>query len=122
MSIVGVLGLVIVAGIPLPCNGQPVAGPSDLAKIAQWKDAKPNAADAFHFVIMGDNTGGHMPDEWQAAIKQVNLLKPDFVMCVGELAEGHCKDAKAAEALWDEFDAMMKDVEPPSSAAPEVTM
>ncbi|MEM8874964.1 MAG: LamG-like jellyroll fold domain-containing protein [Planctomycetota bacterium] len=47
--------------------------------------------DAFTFVVFGDRTGG--PDEGVAvladAVRDVNLLEPDFVMTVGDLIQGY---------------------------------
>jgi hypothetical protein len=51
----------------------------------------PNEEDAFFFVVFGDRTGG--PDEGVAvlkdAVRDVNLLEPDFVITVGDLIQGY---------------------------------
>lgn len=51
----------------------------------------PNEEDAFFFVVFGDRTGG--PDEGVAvlkdAVRDVNLLEPDFVFTVGDLIDGY---------------------------------
>ncbi len=51
----------------------------------------PSEEDAFFFVVFGDRTGG--PDEGVAvlkdAVRDVNLLEPDFVITVGDLIDGY---------------------------------
>ncbi|RJP32831.1 MAG: hypothetical protein C4547_13070 [Phycisphaerales bacterium] len=51
----------------------------------------PSETDAFTFAIFGDRTGG--PVEGVAvladAVRDVNLLEPDFVITVGDLVEGY---------------------------------
>lgn len=51
----------------------------------------PNEEDAFFFVIFGDRTGG--PDEGisvlKDAVRDTNLLEPDFVITVGDLIDGY---------------------------------
>ena len=69
--------------------------------------------DSFRFVIMGDRCGGHQKGAWEAAIEQVNLLKPDFVICVGDLIEGYDEDAVAVNAMWDEVDGQLRKLDAP---------
>lgn len=51
----------------------------------------PNEEDAFFFVVYGDRTGG--PDEGisvlKDAVRDTNLLEPDFVWTVGDLIQGY---------------------------------
>ena len=78
--------------------------PGDLTAIAGWKGAAPNSAHAFRFVVIGDRTGGHREGAWATAITEINRLKPDFVLCVGDLIEGYTEDKDRLEQQWDEFD------------------
>ena len=51
----------------------------------------PQADDGFHFVIFGDRTGG-VPaglEILKQAVRDTNLLDPDFVMTVGDLIQGY---------------------------------
>jgi len=61
------------------------------------------------FAIMGDRTGGHVPGIFREMVIEVERLKPDFVMCVGDLIEGYYDDSARIAAEWDEF---MEIVEP----------
>ena len=62
-----------------------------------WSD-KPLLDDPsrFHIAIMTDRTGGHRPGVWMQAVESVNLLRPDFVMSVGDLIEGYTEDENTA--------------------------
>lgn len=82
------------AGIVLPA----VKGP------APWSD-KPllDDPDRFQIAIMTDNTGGHRPGIWMKAVERINLLRPAFVMSVGDLIEGYSTDPKELSEQWKEF-------------------
>ena len=80
--------------------------PEDLSKIAGWKGLAPKSSEAFSFVVMSDRTGGHVEGEWAAAISQVNLLQPDFVICVGDLIEGYTQDKAELSRQWEELEAL----------------
>ncbi len=69
-----------------------------------WSD-KPVLDDPsrFHIAIMTDRTGGHRPGVWMQAVESVNLLRPDFVMSVGDLIEGYTGDENRVQAEWQEF-------------------
>lgn len=69
-----------------------------------WSD-KPilDDPDRFHIAIMTDNTGGHRPGIWMKAIERLNLLRPQFVMSVGDLIEGYTDDRNQIESQWQEF-------------------
>ncbi|MGC3966467.1 MAG: metallophosphoesterase [Pirellulales bacterium] len=81
-------------GILLPA----MAGPKP------WSD-KPllDDPDRFQIAIMTDNTGGHRPGIWMKAVERLNLLRPTFVMSVGDLIEGYSSDPAELEAEWAEF-------------------
>lgn len=71
----------------------------------------PMEKDAFNFVVFGDRTGG--PAEGVAvladAVRDVNLLEPDFVITVGDLIQGYNqepqwkKDAEEFKEIMDEL-------------------
>ena len=61
--------------------------------------------DKFTFAIIGDKTGGGY-DKWHVfdrAIDEINVLKPDFAIMVGDLIQGYTSDATQVEAEWKEF-------------------
>ena len=81
-------------GIVLPA----MAGPKP------WSD-KPllDDPDRFQIAIMTDNTGGHRPGIWMKAVQRLNLLRPTFVMSVGDLIEGYSNDPEVVAGEWKEF-------------------
>ncbi len=78
--------------------------PAGLAKIAGWEGTAPNAPDAFRFVVVGDRTGNMDPGAWPRAVTEINRLRPDLVLCVGDLVDGFTADAGKSEAQWHEFE------------------
>ncbi|MFG0286202.1 MAG: LamG-like jellyroll fold domain-containing protein [Phycisphaerales bacterium JB039] len=70
--------------------------------------ALPVEEDAFSFVVFGDRTGG--PVEGVSvladAVRDVNLLEPDFVITVGDLVEGY-NERPQWMAQMREFKAIM---------------
>ncbi len=73
---------------------------------------KNNPAD-FQFAIVSDRCGGHRPGVFPLAMKKLNLLQPEFVICVGDLIEGYTQDPKAMDAMRAEVDAMIAELEMP---------
>ena len=67
-----------------------------------------NKEDDFRFMIVGDRTAGHQPGVFAGAVSKVNLLRPDFVMSVGDLIEGNSDSAAALNQQWDEFEAIVE--------------
>ena len=59
--------------------------------------------DRFNIAIMTDHTGGHRPGIWMKAVRRLNLLRPTFVMSIGDLIEGWDEDRDVIEAQWKEF-------------------
>ena len=61
--------------------------------------------DKFSFAIIGDKTGGGL-DKWHVfdrAIDEINVLKPDFAIMVGDLIQGDTRDLEQLAAEWKEF-------------------
>lgn len=56
----------------------------------------------FHFAMVGDRTGGHRAGVFEKAMTQLNLLRPAFVINVGDLIEGYSEDQATIDAQWDE--------------------
>ena len=69
-----------------------------------WSD-KPvlNDPGRFQMAIMTDRTGGHRPGIWMDAVRKLNLLRPEFVVSVGDLIEGYTEDRDRVESEWEEF-------------------
>ena len=61
--------------------------------------------NSFRFVVVGDRTGSPQDPIFEEIIEEIALLDPDFVMCVGDIAEVDVGDSLAVEA---EFDHMLE--------------
>ena len=85
---------------------------------AGWQGRSPNSPDTFRFVILSDRTGGHVPGDYEKAVAEVNLLKPDFVMCVGDLIEGYKPDEQVLTKQWQEFEDIISHLDAPFFYAP----
>lgn len=87
--------------------------PQEISNIAGWKGAAPNSDDAFTFVVVSDRTGAQVEGEWDSAVREVNLLKPDFVICVGDLIEGMTEDNAEITRQWEEFESITEKFDAP---------
>ena len=71
-----------------------------------------NNPDNFQFAIVSDRTGGHRPSVFADAVEKLNLLKPEFVISIGDLIEG-TRDADELNSQWDEFDGLVNKLQMP---------
>ncbi len=55
----------------------------------------------YRFAVVGDRTGSCVGGVFADIIDEVELLDPDFVMCVGDLIHGYTEDTLAIHAQWD---------------------
>lgn len=72
-----------------------------------------NNPDSFQFAIVTDNTGGMRPGVFSDAVSKLNLLQPEFVMSVGDLINGYTENEPQLVSEWDEFDAMVANLQMP---------
>jgi len=70
-------------------------------------------ASRFHFAVVTDRTGGRREGVFPVGIDRLDLVQPAFVMSVGDLIEGYTEDAATIEEEWDEFDAMVEELDAP---------
>ena len=64
----------------------------------------------FHFVVAADRTG--MTRQWifEDAVKKINLLQPDFVICVGDLIQGYTGRQDGIKQ-WREFNSIVNQLD-----------
>lgn len=72
-----------------------------------------NNPDDFQFAILADRTGGERKGVFPDAVRKINLLRPEFVMSVGDLVEGYKTDRVALEAEKTEFNDIIKQLDMP---------
>ena len=58
----------------------------------------------FTFVVFSDLTGGERDRIFEVALAQVNLLRPELIVNVGDLIEGGSDDPAEWHRHWDSFD------------------
>jgi predicted phosphodiesterase len=68
----------------------------------------------FRFAIIGDRTGGANPlGTFERAVEQLNWLRPEFVMSLGDYVEGYTAKPEVMNAQWDEFDDIVAKLQMP---------
>jgi len=60
------------------------------------------------FAIIGDRTGGHIPGYHGSMLEEIERLKPDFVMTVGDMIEGYSQDTSQIIREWEEYLDLVK--------------
>jgi 3',5'-cyclic AMP phosphodiesterase CpdA len=81
-----------------------------------WTHLEANAdPDNFQFVVVGDRTGAPRQGVFSNAVRQIDLMQPEFVVSVGDLINGQKKTDQPEEIdrMWDEFDAMVQRLDMP---------
>ena len=72
-----------------------------------------NDPNNFQFGIMSDNTGGSRPGVFKNGVKKLNMLQPEFVMCVGDLIEGYSTDTAVIKKQWSDINGTISHLEMP---------
>lgn len=81
---------------------------------APWTGAaSADGKEPFHFAIVGDRTGAARPGVFERAVEQLNLMRPTFVVSVGDLIEGYTEDRKSIAAQWKDFEAQVRKLKMP---------
>jgi hypothetical protein len=112
-----VLGAVVVLGAALAWSqnkGQKADLDFALEKRNPVTHLKLNNDPAeFQFAVVSDRTGGHRPKVFSRAVDQLNLMQPEFVMCVGDLIEGYTTDKERIGREWREFQTYVSKLQMP---------
>ena len=99
------------AGAALPGLAYAGAGPAGFrpdaaaAGLHPWTAPLPGGPAPLRFVVIGDNTGIAKPGVFDAAMRQISWLQPDFVLSVGDLIEGYSEDRAEIARQWDAVEA-----------------
>lgn len=72
-----------------------------------------NDPDNFQFVIATDRTGGARPGVFLDGVTKANLLRPEFVISVGDLIEGGTSDEAQVDREWEEFEGFLAQLQMP---------
>jgi len=58
----------------------------------------------FTFAIFSDLWGGGRPGVFSVAVEQLNLLRPELIMSIGDLIDGGTEDRAQLAREWDSFE------------------
>jgi hypothetical protein len=109
LAAAGGLALVVSAA----CSSPEPDGPAFVHEIAgpalPWSherfDARVAGDGPVRFALFADLTGDERPGIFEVAVGQLNLLRPEFIVNVGDLIEGDSDQADVLAVQWDSFDA-----------------
>lgn len=68
------------------------------------KESFDAASGKFTFAVFSDLTGGERAGIFEIAIEQLNLLRPELIVNVGDLVEGGTDAVATIDGQWDSFD------------------
>ena len=80
--------------------------------------AQPEAAAGpdsrpMRFAVLGDRTGGHQPGVHGQILAEIERMKPDFVIGVGDMIEGYGSDTTATKAEWKAYMELLEPLSMP---------
>ncbi len=109
------IGCGMAAAPPLePTRSPAIATVPDEAGPDPWTHLDfQNDPDAFSFAIVTDLQGGYRAGVFEAAIEKLNLVRPEFVVSVGDLIAGYTEDEAEIRAQWDWFDGLADGIDAP---------
>lgn len=102
--------LILVGGFALAGDfrAPPLKGP------APWTHQKfDDAPGDFAFAVVTDLESGYRPGVFELAVRDLALLRPAFVITVGDQIEGGTEDEAKLEAEWSAFDARLAGLKAP---------
>ncbi|ARS28860.1 metallophosphoesterase family protein [Sphingomonas sp. KC8] len=101
------ISMLATAGMAHAAPATPAAAP------APWTKAPANDPQALRFAVIGDRTGLARPGVFEQAIKQVDLMQPEFLINVGDLIEGYTGDAAELAREWGEMETAIGQLRAP---------
>jgi hypothetical protein len=73
---------------------------------------------AVRFAILGDRCGSHQPGVYEEIVAEIERLRPDFVVTVGDQIEGYTEDSLAIVGMWHEYRAIVSPLTMPLYLTP----
>src|SRR5690242_17951871 len=107
--------MILAVGL-ISCNDQKSSGfKHDIqSQATPWtSEPTPNQADQFTFAIISDLNGEERPGIFNVAAEQLKLLRPEFIMSVGDLIDGGTEDTIKLREQFDFVDSRVKKTETP---------
>ncbi len=72
-----------------------------------------NDPSNFQFAIVSDRNGGMRQGIFEKGVEKINLVMPEFVMCVGDLINGYTEDTTVIAQQWDEMNQIISGLKMP---------
>lgn len=72
-----------------------------------------NDPDNFQFAIVADRNGGNRRGVFEKGVEKLNLMMPEFVLCVGDLIAGYTTDTATIAKQWDEVNQVISGLKVP---------
>jgi 3',5'-cyclic AMP phosphodiesterase CpdA len=105
--------ILLCSSISAQSNGQFIFSAGEKDSIPWTAVTQTSNEENFQFAIVSDRTGGMRKGIFKLAIDKLNLLQPEFVMCVGDLVDGYTENEELARQEWDELDAIIAGLNAP---------
>ena len=67
----------------------------------------------FQFAIVSDRNGGMRRGIFEKGVEKLNLMMPEFVLCVGDLISGYTTDTALIAKQWDEVNQIISGLKVP---------
>lgn len=71
------------------------------------------AVDTVRFAVIGDRTSGHIEGIFGAVLEEIERMRPEIILSVGDYIEGHTDDSIVLDGRWQEFTEIIADVSVP---------
>ena len=104
--LIGVLIFISACAVQTGARPQPPVFEHDITGTAvPWTHTSfDDEAGKFTFALFSDLTGGERDGVFEVAVEQLQLLRPELIICVGDLIEGGGTDHEQLAHEWDSFD------------------
>lgn len=60
------------------------------------------------FAVIGDRTGEAQPGIYEQVVREIQRMKPDFLLTVGDMIEGPAADTAETKRRWEEYKQLMQ--------------
>ena len=70
------------------------------------------------FAIIGDRTGNHQPGLYEQALAEIEWLKPELIITVGDHIEGYTEDTAQLNQEWQEYKLLVQGLDVPLYLTP----
>jgi hypothetical protein len=108
-----ILGVALLVLAALPAAAADFA-PPPLKGPTPWTHQRFDEAPGdFTFAVVTDLESGYRTGVFDVAVKDLQLLRPAFVITVGDQIDGGTEDEAQLEKEWTEFDARLADLKAP---------